>query len=240
MLNIKTASLTLALLVAFAPLAHADKPPASAKKLNAAEIIGLYEGAYATFDNVKDKVKGDIFYSLKDKAMFGIYNLANGDRGIFRGTARVKGDQFCYKTNAKEVCQDVYLDGNTYYETNADGTITSIDTLLPNPPKLPVSASAVPASKILDMANGKTVLVTVFDSDKPLVARSKWDAKKSRVIGTFINGGKPEGKFTIKFKVKGDKICFVTQTEDCYSYHLVEKGFVEINDKGKVHAISTY
>jgi hypothetical protein len=241
MLNIKSISLSLVLLVTVAPLALADNPPASAKKLNAAEITKLYDGTYASFDNIRDKVKGEIFYSIKDKVLFGIYNTENGDRGIFRGKARVKGDQFCYKTDAKEVCQDVYLDGKTYYETNADSTVTSIDTIQANPPELPTSAAIIPASKILELVKGKRILVTVYDSEKPLVADVKWEPKKSRVVGKYIFGGQPEGKVKVKFKVKGEKICFPNdKSENCYVYHEIPNGFVEVTDNGAVHAISTY
>jgi hypothetical protein len=241
MKTIAQLTLTAAVTLITSHASLADTPPASAKKLDGKGIAELYEGAYATFDNVRDKVKGEIFYSIKSKVMFGIYRTAKGDAGIFRGKARVKGDQFCYKTSAKEVCQNVYVDGNVYYETNADGTITSIDTLQLNPPKLPASAAKIPAAKVLELVKGKRLFVTVHDSEKPLVADVKWDAKKSWVDAKFISGGKPEGKAKVKFKVKGDMICFPDdKSENCYVYHELPNGFVEINDKGAVHAISTY
>ncbi len=219
----------------------AGTPPASAKKLNGKAIVELYEGAYATFDNVRDKVKGEIFYSIKSKVLHGIYRTANGEAGLFRGKARVNGDQFCYKTNAKEVCQSVYRDGNTLYETNADDTVTSINTLQPNPPELPPTASKIPASAILELVKGKRIFVTIHDADKFMVSDVKWDIKNSWVNAKFIFGGQPEGKAKVKFKVKGDKICFPDDKEEnCYTYHEVPNGFIEINDKGAVHAISTY
>jgi hypothetical protein len=219
----------------------ADTPPASAKKLDGKGIAELYEGAYATFDNVRDKVKGEIFYSIKSKVMFGIYRTANGDAGIFRGKARVKGDQFCYKTDAKEVCQNVYVDGNNYYETNADGTVTSIDSVQANPPKPPTSAAIIPASKVLELVKGKRILVKVYDSEKPLVADVTWEPKKSSVVGKYIFGGQSEGKVNVKFKVKGDQVCFQNDKAfDCYTYYEIPNGFVEVTDKGNVHAISTY
>jgi uncharacterized protein YuzE len=237
----KVIPISIALLIACAPHAIADKPPAKAKKLDAAGITKLYDGAYASFDNVGDKVKGEIFYSLKDKVLFGIYRTASGDSGIFRGKARVKGDQFCYKTDAKEVCQDVYLDGDTFYEANTDGTVTSIDTVQANPPNAPTSAAAIPASTVLELVKGKRILVKVYDSKKPLVADVKWEPKKSCVVGKYIFGGEPEGKVNVKFKVKGDKICFANDGgEGCYTYYGIPNGFIEVTDKGKVHAISTY
>ena len=144
-------------------------------------------------------------------------------------------------TGAKEVCQSVYREGNTFYEADTDGTVTSIDTVQANPPNAPTAAATIPVSTVLELVKGKRILVKVYDSKKPLVADVKWEPNKSRVVGKYIFGGQSEGKVNVKYKVKGDKICFANDGgEGCYKYYAIPNGFVEVKDKGTVHAISTY
>jgi hypothetical protein len=216
--------------------------PASAKKLDAAGIGKLYHGARAAFDNKQNKetLTGEIFYDMKAKSMFGYYVWDKKDRGMFRGKAWIKGDQFCNKPEkGKETCTDVYLDGKTYYEVTSDGKVASVDTLLDNPPALPADAKKLTPDEIYAELNGKPAFVTVFDAGVPFMANINWNSKKKTVSGRFISDGKPEKKFSLKFKVKGDALCFPGQgKDDCYTYFKSASGIYELTADGKMHAVT--
>jgi uncharacterized protein YuzE len=218
--------------------------PATAKKLSAEEIHKLYNGTRAWFDNKQNKVSltGEIFYDMDKKLMFGTYNWDSKDKGLFKGKAWVKGDQFCNKPQkGKETCTTVYLDGKTYYEVDAKGNVASVDTILDNPPPPPSGAKKMTADEVLAAVKGKRIFVTIFDFDKPLVADVKWDTKKKKSTGRFIMGGTKEGKANAAYVIKNDTICFPSDGKDnCYDYYATDNGFIEVNAEGKVHGISTY
>jgi hypothetical protein len=222
-----------------------DQPavPGSAKKLDAAGIRALYQGAYASFDNKQNKetLTGNIFYDLKNKALFGTYNFGNKNKGIFRGKAWVKDDQFCYRTpSTKDTCMSVFRDGRTYYEVDAKGKVTSVDTLLDNPPSLPADAKKISSAEVLELVKGQRIFVTIFDFEKPLVADIKWDTKKKRSVGKFISGGTREGKVNASYTVKAEQVCWTVDKTDCYDYYRIADGFLELKTDGKVHAISKF
>ncbi|NJM30013.1 MAG: hypothetical protein HC855_07825 [Rhizobiales bacterium] len=218
--------------------------PPSAKKLNGEEIFKLYNGMRASFDNKQNKVSltGEIFYDLDKKLMFGTYNWDNKDKGLFKGKAWVKGEQFCNKPQkGKETCTTVYLDGTTYYEVDSKGNVASVDTILGNPPPPPTSGKKMTADEVLAAVKGKRIFVTIFDFDKPVVADVKWDTKKKKSTGKFIMGGTKEGKANAAYVVKNDTICFPSDGKNnCYDYYATDNGFIEVNADGKVHGISTY
>jgi len=225
-----------------------DRPevPKTAKKLDAAGITALYENRRATYNNLTHDVSltGEIFYDLSAKVMFGTYVWNKKDKGLFTGKIWTKGDKFCNKPDkGKQECLDVYLDGQTYYEVGDDGRVTSVDTILENPPKLPASAKQVKPDEFISASSGKRVFVTVFDFDKPVVADLKWDWKKKRVTGKFIYGGTKQGKVDTKISVDGDTICGINKgekTKNCYTYYLDAGGFYEMTSDGKMHAFSTF
>jgi hypothetical protein len=213
--------------------------PASAKKLTAAGIKSLYQGARATYDNRQQGVRGEIFYNLTAGYAIGNFEFGNGNTGIFKGTIRVLGNKFCYKSAVDpEVCTDVYLDGKTYYEVDANNKIVSVDKLLPNPPPAP-NKKLTPA-QVLALVKGKRVFVTVHDFGQPLVADLKWDVTKKVVTGKYFLGGK-EGTANSKFVVDRDKICQQDSAgkKVCYTYYPTDNGFIEVNSSGAVHGVST-
>jgi hypothetical protein len=215
--------------------------PASAQKLDAAGIYKLYHGNRSSFNNLQNKetLTGVAYYDLDSKVMFGIFNWDNKDRGLFKGKAWIKDDEFCNKPDkGKQTCTLVYLDGKTYYEVSKDGVVQSVDTLLDTPPAIPDLSAKLTPDEVMAIADGKTVDVHVFDGKKPTVARSLWNAKKMRVSGEYLTNGTDRGKFKIKFSKKDDKICFQQDKLNCYSYLKVQGGFMEINSDGKVHAVS--
>ena len=238
----------LAVLVVFStgPGLARDVPtlPATAKKLDAAGIRTLYHGMRGSFDNFQNEatLTGEVFYDMDRKVMFGTYNWDNKDKGLFKGKAWIKGDQFCNKPDkGKQTCTDVYLDGRDYYETDAKGKVVSADKILDNPPALPAGAKPIKAQEVLAMVKGKRIFVTIYDYDKPLVADVKWDLKKKKSVGRFIFGGTKEGKANAAYVVKNDTICFPDGGKDnCYAYFQTEDGFWELNDKGAVHGVSTF
>ena len=235
--------------VCFTSISHSlDRPevPASAKKLDAAGIAELYQGRRATFNNLTNDVSltGEIFYGLTAKVMFGTYIWNKKDKGLFTGKIWTKGDKFCNKPDkGKQECLDVFLDGTTYYEVGEDGRVTSVDTILENPPQFPSSAKQVKPDEFITVSNGKRVFVTVFDLDKPVAADLKWDWKKKRVTGNFIYGGTKKGKVDTKISVEGDTVCGINKgekTKNCYTYYLDAGGFYEMTSDGKMHAWSSF
>jgi hypothetical protein len=218
--------------------------PTTAQKLDGSGIMKLYHGMHGSFNNLQNKVTltGDSFYDMKKKTMMGTYVWDKKDRGIFKGKAWVKGDQFCNKPdNGKQTCTSVYLDGKTYYEVDDKGIVQSVDQVLDNPPAVPAGAKPLKAAEVLELVNGKRIFVWLYDIGTPLVADVKWNLKKKASIGKFIIGGTKEGKANAKYKVKGDQICFPEDAnENCYDYFAVDNGFVEINSKGQLHGWSTF
>jgi hypothetical protein len=216
--------------------------PASAKKLDAAGIKQHYSGLHATFNNISQKASltGEIWYDLGKGTMWGMYVWDGKNKGVFKGKNAVKGDQYCYKADGdkKETCVDVYLDGKTYYETDANKKVSSIDEILdPAAPTLPAAAKKATLAEFAAAANGKNVFITVYDMGKPIVAYGRWDMKKKRVTGEYIEAGAKKDKFMTKFTVKDDTIC-VGKQQDCYSYHLDGNTFYEVNADGSLHAKS--
>jgi hypothetical protein len=243
------AASALVLSLFLGPTARAlDRPPLppQAKKLTAEEIQKHYQGLRATYENYTRDVTltGEIIYDLTGGVMFGSYVSDQKDKGLFTGKIWSKDDRFCNKAEkAKEECVTVYLDGTTYYEVDDKNQVTSVDTILDYPAKVPPSAKKVSPEEFIKASNGKRVFVTVFDYDKPIIADLKWDWKKKRVTGNFIYGGTKRGKVNTTISVDGDTVCGVNKGEkkkNCYSYYLDDGGFYELAADGKVHALSRF
>lgn len=232
-----------------APSVHAlERPPLppTAKKLDAKGIANLYGSRRATYNNYTRDVPltGEIFYDLAGKIMYGTYIWNKKDKGLFTGKIWAKGDKFCNKPDkGPQECVDVFLDGQTYYEVGDDGQVTSIDTIMDYPPKLPASAKLVSPEEFIAASSGKRVFATIFDLDKPVVAYLKWDWKKKRVTGDFVYGGTKKGKADTKLSIDGNTICGANKGEkakNCYSYYLDRDGFYEMTADGKMHGWSSY
>jgi hypothetical protein len=119
-------------IASFESAVAAENPPSlpsSAKKLSGKEIAALYAGSTVNFNNftMKEPPTGTDTYNLKEHLHHGTYSLG-GKTGTFTGSARVKGDEFCHREgNSPEHCSFVYTDGADIYETNAKGTVESLN-----------------------------------------------------------------------------------------------------------------
>jgi hypothetical protein len=239
-------SLFVSTMLICGPALALERPalPATAVKLDAAGLIKLYSDMRANYNNLQNDVTltGEIFYNPKNKTMLGTYVWDNKDKGIFKGKLRLKGDKFCNTPDkGKETCSDVYLDGKTYYEIDAKGQVSNVDTILDSTPEIPKNAKPLKAVEVLALVKGKRIFVWLYDIGTPLVADVKWDLKKKASIGKFIISGTKEGKANAKYKVKGDQICFPDDSgENCFNYFAVDNGFIEINSKGKLHGWSSF
>jgi hypothetical protein len=106
---------------------NAKRVPPTAKKLTAEEIIRLYDGHTVAFSNssMNKPLTGEFTFDFKTKTIAGTYRFGD-DKGAFKGTIRMKGDNYCYKVRKnKEVCATIYRDGANIYEVNSRGTVTS-------------------------------------------------------------------------------------------------------------------
>lgn len=237
--SLSVAALIMATGTAFA--AEQVEVPATAKKLDAAGIKQHYSGLHATFNNMAQKASltGEVWYDIGKGTSWGMYVWDGKDRGVFNGKIRVKGDQYCYKTDGdkKETCVDVYLDGKTYYETDANKKVTSVDEILDSAaPSLPATAKKATFAEFAATADKKNVFITVYDMGKPIVAYGRWNMRKKTVTGDYVEAGAKKNKFNTKFTVKDDLICVSKQ--NCYSYHLDGDTFYEVNADGSLHAKS--
>ncbi len=108
--------------------AEAPKLPASAKRLNGAAIVALYDGktfAYTSF-TFFGVVTGEVTYDFKTETNHGTYQLGSR-HGTFNGSIHVSGDKFCYKTGRTgERCNYVYIDGDDVYEVGQSGIVQSV------------------------------------------------------------------------------------------------------------------
>ena len=217
--------------------------PASAMKLDAAGIAKHYQGLHATFDNRQNKesLTGEIWYDLARGVAWGFYVWDGKDRGVWKGKIWAKGDQFCNKSDGakKETCSDVYLDGNTYYETNPDKSVQSVDTIIPPvQPSIPASAKKITVAELTKITKGKVGFITVYDAKNPVVVLGKWNWKAKKWTGEFIDNGTERGKATLNFKIKGDQIC--TEKFPCASFMADGNVLYEPTADGKLHAKSVW
>lgn len=239
----KSILMTAAALLALATPAASQNPdgvPAAARKLTASGIRTLYQGARATYENRQQSVVGEIFYDLTAGHAIGTFRFFNGTSGIFKGSIRVQGNQFCYKSAVDpEICTDVYLNGKTYYEVDDGGNIVSVDTLLASKPPAPFRK--LTPVQVQNMVRGKRILVTVYDSNKPVVADVKWDLVRKASVGRYRRGAE-EGAVNIPFVVRNNQICWRNSdgTLPCYDYYPMDNGFIEVNARGAVHAVSVF
>jgi hypothetical protein len=105
---------------------------------------------------------------------------------------------------------------------------------------LPVGAKAVTMEEFKAFADGKHVMVEIFDLEKPVTADLVWSWKK----GTITGKAKVDGKMiNVKTKLtfKDGKACSNGKGEkpSCHSIYIDGNKFYEVRDDMKVHAVST-
>jgi hypothetical protein len=229
-----------------APAIALERPavPPSAKKLTGAEIVVLYTGIVGSYNNLTNDVTltGRSWMNFNAKRLHGFYTWDKKDHGMFMGSIRIKGDNFCYKTDKdKEICVGVWQDGTTTYETDAKGVVTSQNTIASTaPPALPGGLSPATPEEFTAFSKGKVFESVPYDADAPLIAETKWDWKKKKVTGNFIRNGKEKGKFAFPVIFKDGKSCIkFPDSVTCYTVYIDGPAFYEIRDDGGVHAVST-
>jgi len=108
--------------------ANAPLLPQSARKLSGAEVKTLYDGMRATFENFtqSELLTGSITHDLRQNTQFGDF-VMGGQKGSFRGSSHVKGDRYCYRSEAgRESCYWVFANGQTFYEVNSRGVVDTV------------------------------------------------------------------------------------------------------------------
>jgi hypothetical protein len=124
------ASTALVLSTICAMALEAPALPTTAKKLTGKDIVALYDGSTVKFNNfTKDKpLTGSVTYDLKTKSAAGNYVYGGSASANFSQRIRINGSKFCYQVGKdKETCVTVHTDGANIYETDATGTVTSLN-----------------------------------------------------------------------------------------------------------------
>jgi hypothetical protein len=107
----------------------APKLPASAKKLTGAQISALFDGATITFASYAhpNLVTGTATFDLKNHTQTGSWEApAVNKKGDVKGFIEVKGDQWCFKPDAKsEFCNSVYQDEGDIYEVSSSHVVVA-------------------------------------------------------------------------------------------------------------------
>jgi hypothetical protein len=107
-----------------------------------------------------------------------------------------------------------------------------------NDPKIPDGAKPLSGTEVVALLDGRTFKFTGYD--QPIVGTTKWDAKSQTVSGDYVWAKTEKGTFTVKWFIDGDKNCIQEPDKDpvCQTVYATDNGFMEINAKGKVHAVS--
>ncbi|MET1026619.1 MAG: hypothetical protein ABWY00_05595 [Dongiaceae bacterium] len=101
---------------------------------------------------------------------------------------------------------------------------------IPNSPPLK-------AADIIKLLDGRTFSFTAYDM--PLTGTATWDSRSKSVSGNYDFSG-AKGKYTADWIMEGDKSCTQAPHWDkaCETVYKYQNGYMEVNDKGKVHAVS--
>ncbi len=120
------------LLAAFVvPSAFSAEVPSSARKLTGAEIVKLYNHKPFNFKNpaTDPAVVGAFILNFDNGTSRGVWQQGV-EGGQFRGFIRIQGDQYCWKVaSANYKCVFVYYDGESAYEVDNDGILSSINSV---------------------------------------------------------------------------------------------------------------
>jgi len=106
------------------------------------------------------------------------------------------------------------------------------------------SAPAIPnqpplkTDEIIKLLDGKSYTFTDFD--QPVTGTTTWNYKEHTVSGNYVYAGIKKGDYTAQWTVTGDKSCTTDKFQGtlCQTVYAYENGYMEVNSKGKVHAIS--
>lgn len=107
----------------------------------------------------------------------------------------------------------------------------SSDPVIPDQPPLK-------NDQIIQLLDGKTYKFT--DYDQSVTGTTHWDFKAHTVSGDYDFAGIKKGTYTAQWTVTGDKSCTTDHFQGtvCQTVYPYGTGFMEVNAKGKVHAVS--
>ena len=164
--------------------------PGDAKKLAGDEVMALYHGRSADFEEFTQKVPyaGTAFFDLKKKRMWGFYLWDGRERGLYKGTASVMDDQLCSTTeDDDEICAFVHVAGDKAYEVDEAGKVVSVLTFLPlGKPALPASAVKATPESFTQLTDQKSTNIVVHDYETPFIGRLYWDWSNKKMVGELI------------------------------------------------------
>ncbi len=218
--------------------------PGDAKKLAGDEVMALYHGRSADFEEFTQKVPyaGTAFFDLKKKRMWGFYLWDGRERGLYKGTASVMDDQLCSTTeDDDEICAFVHVAGDKAYEVDEAGKVVSVLTFLPlGKPALPASAVKATPESFTQLTDQKSTNFVVHDYETPFIGRLYWDWSNKKMVGELIVDEKKLAKVRSELTFDGDKVCTAWKTTDrsCYVVMVDGNTFYEIADNGDVHAVA--
>jgi hypothetical protein len=105
-------------------------------------------------------------------------------------------------------------------------------------PKIPDGATPLTEAEIVSLLDGHQSKFTGYD--EPITGTSNWNHAKGTVSGTFSWDGAPDAPFEVKWFVKDGKNCTQPKGKDavCQTIYRTDDGFIEVNKKGEIHAVS--
>ena len=104
-------------------------------------------------------------------------------------------------------------------------------------PEIP-SGPPLKSDEIIKLLDGKSYQFK--DYDQPVTGTTNWDYKSHTVSGDYDFAGIKKGTYTAQWTVQGDKSCTTDHFQGtvCQTVYAFGDGFMEVNAKGKVHAVS--
>lgn len=105
-------------------------------------------------------------------------------------------------------------------------------------PAIPSGAAPLSQAEILGLLDGKSFSFTGYD--EPIVGTTTWDAAKKTVSGTYVWDGTQEGTYEAEWFIENDRNCTRSGDKEpvCQTIYRYQTGFMEVNAKGEVHAVS--
>ncbi|KQV39903.1 MULTISPECIES: hypothetical protein [unclassified Rhizobium] len=105
---------------------------------------------------------------------------------------------------------------------------------------LPKGAKKISMEEFKAFADGKPVIVEIFDMGTPITANLTWSWAKKTITGKANVNGK-EINVKTKLTFEGDKACSAGKGEKttCHMIYIDGNKFYEVRDDMQVHAVST-
>lgn len=113
----------------------------------------------------------------------------------------------------------------------------AIADMSPVAPEIPAQPP-LKSDEIIKLLDGKSYQFK--DYDQSVTGTTNWDYKSHTVSGDYDFAGIKKGTYTAQWTVKDDKSCTTDHFQGtvCQTVYAFGDGFMEVNAKGKVHAVS--